>query len=60
MQRTMDGNLWKANIPCTGLFDGSEVPLNGSQRIDESIFTSQDEDEDPMYNEASDESDCDD
>ncbi len=38
-------------------FDGSGVPLNVSQRIDESILTSQDEDEDPMYNEASDESD---
>ncbi len=41
-------------------FDGSGMPLNGFQRIDESILTSQDEDEDPMYNEASDESDSDD
>ncbi len=36
------------------------MPLNVSQRIDESILTSQDEDDDPMYNEVSDESDSDD
>ncbi len=40
-------------------FDGSEVPLNGAQRIDESILTSQDELADHMYNEVSDESDSD-
>ncbi len=40
-------------------FDGSEVPLNVSQIIDESILTSQHEHKDPVYNEASDESDSD-
>ncbi len=36
------------------------MPLNMSQRIDEIILTSRDEDENPVYNEASDESDSDD